>query len=360
MPEASAINFQALYQEGNFRQIVQTYDTSDLTSESNPLMSWFYAAALFQLGELHSSLDILDSLESAFSDNVDFLSLHGVLCRRLGSLDRATSILRKALVLDPTSLAIRNNYSNLLIDLQKYDEAEAILRQLVIEKPDYVDAIHNINRLEFLKASRSDVSSQLQQRVSSVSVDVFQFADPLMLSFTPDEVALSTDRQLKAPSKQNQSIISQFPDSDPSKTASEQLRLAAAAITENNPTYALQLCSSAFTHIGPNQQLYLIVADAYISLKRFNDAEICILTAAQFSTLPFKSFINLSTLASIRHDKQLAFHYLSLAASTDPLNPNLVSLRNSLNNKFHKSSSPEKYSFLEEWSRPELQIKQPS
>ena len=73
--------------------------------------------------------------------------MYGACCRRLGKLDAAKSLLQKALSYQPDSLPVRNNYANLLIDLNHFDSAEQILNSVLDSSPEYSDAKDNLQRL---------------------------------------------------------------------------------------------------------------------------------------------------------------------------------------------------------------------
>ena len=139
----------ALFQAGRHHELVAQAQACAVSPETNPLATNMLAASLFQLGEYGRAATLLEVLEAALGGNRDYLSLYGATCRRLGLLQRAEQLLSKALQIDPAAIDVRNNYANLLIDLERLPEARTILEQLLRERPDFQDARTNLNRLEF-------------------------------------------------------------------------------------------------------------------------------------------------------------------------------------------------------------------
>ena len=50
--------------------------------------------------------------------------MYAAILRRLTLFERAADVFKKALEISPEAKEVRNNYSNLLIDQKKYDDAE--------------------------------------------------------------------------------------------------------------------------------------------------------------------------------------------------------------------------------------------
>ena len=143
-----------------------------------------------------------------------------------------------------------------------------------------------------------------------------------------------------------------MPNGDSQQLANEQLRLAENSLNENNYDFCLQLCSNVLNAVGPLESVYSIASDAYISMKKFQQGEVCTLHALCLSEEPrIKYYINLSTFASMRKDLKLAFHYLYKAASLDPNHPGLDSLRSNLNDLSKQMSQ---FNFNQQWSDKKL------
>ena len=188
-------NLQSLYESNQHHLVINSFEKNNVSIQSDPLSSQLVAASYFQLGQYRDAFNILEQIYSSFSDNSNFLSLYAATCRHLGRTADAQRYFAKALEIDPSNPTLRNNYSNLLIDLQKYDEAHSILLDLVSSDPEYQDAKSNLSRLENIieltNQSSDPISDSLQGTTSLVSNNDSadkDFVDPLMFAFSEDEV----------------------------------------------------------------------------------------------------------------------------------------------------------------------------
>ena len=120
-----------LLKRGCHSEVIQCATDAGVTPGRYPLASKLLAISYFQLGEHRSAYELLIDLESTYSDDVDYLTLFASTCRRLGKFDQSSDLFSRALAKQPDSLPIKNNYSNLLIDLGRYDEAVVILDSIL-------------------------------------------------------------------------------------------------------------------------------------------------------------------------------------------------------------------------------------
>jgi len=336
------------FQAGRYRELVQVCE-QELQPAQDPLAAQVLAAALFQLSQYEQAAAVLAELEGALGDLADYLSLYGATCRRLGRLDRARELLARAYRVDPASKAIRNNYANLLIDLGELQQARLLLEALLQEDPDFRDARVNLNRLEFHRQSHQ-VDPQPAPSAPSRSASWLP-NDPLMLAFSDSEVQRT--RQDVKLDPEGVRVAARLPSPQSQEMASEQLTMAARAIQQSNPQFALDLCSQAHAGLGPNSLVYTNAADAYINLQRFHEAEICLLHALALGAGTVSTYINLISLASMRADFALADHYLNAAAALDPQNPQLQQVKANLQQR--RASLPQAgYRFEPSWPLPEL------
>ena len=333
-----------MFNDGQYRAILRFATENDSVIREDPLSAQVIAAAHFQLGNYSDANEILCLHEASLGSDTSYLSLFGATCRRLGNLSKARDLLKAALTLQPESLTVRNNYANLLIDLKEFSEAKLILENILMEDSNYADAKANLNRLKFCL---EDLNSD-----SEVSAS-WKPLDPLMLAFAEDEVAKSRSKLFAKPaSVSSQQLAAKLPDPDEASLASEKLTLAAHAIQEGNPSFALQLVSQAYSALGAQSNVYLNVADAYIRLRQFPEAEICFLHSLQMSGPSLPIFINLSTLSSMRGDLALSRHYLDAAAAIDPEHPQLSQLRQQINSQENNKQAI--FIFSEKWVFPVL------
>lgn len=344
-----------LFSSQDYHKVIKIVDESEFRAQSNPLIAQIVAACYFKIGDFASCLSILEEIESSFANESSFWSLYGITCRRLGDLERAAVFLSKAIELDPDSIAYKNNYSNLLIDLGKLQEAIDVLEKIIAIEPDYKDALDNLNRAKFLYANsdasvnsplESDHSNPSSLEATCATLNVTSaFPDPLMAAFSDNEVEIYGRIKKHMSQASSSSLLSKLPTSNDQETGLESLKLARKAFQEKQYQLSLKLCSKALLHLGPNPSIYDISADCFISLKQFLYAELCLLQAVVLSTPTSKQYINLVTLTMIRGDLSLSSHYLNLAAGVDPHNPNLPHLTKQISDLVDKKSGST-YSFL--------------
>lgn len=352
-----------LFQAGRHREVVQAASQLDVSPQTQPLLAQVLAASLFKLGQFSQALPLLDQLEAPLGQEVDYLTLLASTCRRLGLLDRARVAFERALSLAPEAPAVRNNYANLLIDLDRLAEAETILETLLAADPGYEDARANLNRLRFKQQpvaaaqEPSPTEPTSTAAASPVGQALWSPLDPLMLAFSEEEVALAGGGELKAkPANPPSQLAGHLPEPQQAVMASEQLELAQQALRDGNGTFALQLCSQARAVLGPTQAVYSNASDAYIRLQRFHEAEICLLTALALGTGTVNHYINLVSLALLRADVELANHYLEAAAAIDPDNPSLAQVRQQVQHS-RQQSTQKPYQFVQVWQVPKLHAK---
>ena len=340
-----------LFSTGRYHELITAAQSARVTPQSDPISAHLLAAAFFRIGEFAVADTLLAELEPSFGLNAEFLSLFAANCRRLGNLQRAEQLFSRALEINPKSPQIRNNQANLFIDLGRLEEARVILNALVEEKPDYADARANLNRLNFQSTSSSHSSvdsSQLQTPVEGLSL-----ADPLLMAFSDEEVSQSDLFKRSKPDAAAASLLKSIPDPDARAMALEQLKQANNAVSEKQFAFALQLCSQALRVLGNHAPVYDCASDAYINLRRFHEAEICLLQAIALDSPTPARCLNLVSFASMRGDIALARHHLRQAASLDPSHPQLQQIRSNLD-KREANTEKLPYAFKMTWDLPRI------
>ncbi len=342
-----------LYENGRYQEAIQLIEISDFDAVGDPSLANVVAACYFKLGQYSESLTLLKEVESCFLDDPGYLSLYGACLRRFGDLDSARSRLEQALKIQPNNAAIRNNFANLLIDLDDYQEAEKILEALLTEDAGYSDARVNMQRLKEKRRIK-----QLQSTTATSSDCIkWTLADPLMLAFGEDEVNRTRPKPSQSDIVRND-LEGKLPPLKHHQVDSDKLTLALQAVQEGRHNFALQLCSQAHQSMPTSASLFECVSDAYIAQQRFTEAETCLLHALQLGGKSFKLYVNLVSLLCIRADFSLAQHYLELASMLDVDNPILNKLRLQIA-KGHDNKNAMNFRFDHAWSRPDLQLKEP-
>ena len=322
------------FQDGHFGEIISLSESNGLTTGTDPRSLHVVAASHFSLGQIPQALEILLELESSLCDDEGYLGLYGAVLRRSGSFAKAEEVFLRAIKASPTSPVLRNNYANLLIDMERYVEAEDLLNDVLLQLPNYSDASNNLQRIKTLRGLQplkqsSDTTSG--QNVNPPSESPSLLLDPLLMAF--DQAEVREHGRLK-PISGLKSVCSKVPNRD---IASDKLRMAQKAVSESNPSFALDLCSQAYNELGVDSDLLACVSDAYISSNRFFEAEITLLHSMLKSGPTLKHYINLVSFASMRMDFQLAEYYFAKASCLDSTNPNLGQVRKLLDSR--KSSA---------------------
>lgn len=343
-----------LFDAGKFREVIDIVNNENISISQEPSLAQIVAGSYFRIGEYAKCMELLDLHLSIYDSDGSYLSLYGAACRRLGQLGRARQFFKKALSVNPLSIPIRNNYANLLIDLDEFSESRQILDSILLEDSSFTDAIENLNRLNYRESLLSKIDPVTQTTdIISGSFSKWQSIDPLMAAFSDEEVVLAgAVKYADIKPKSSLSLLSELPKPDKGAKASEQLKLASRAVQENNPSFSLQLISQAATDLGAHQSVYMNAADAYIRLERFREAEICYLQCIQIGGKSVPAYINLSSLALLRKDFSLAKYYIDQVVAIDPSNPNLARMRDEVQKQQSMIDSP--FVFQPKWENPSL------
>lgn len=329
------MNLIHLFNQGKYSDIISVFDSRGFNLSSSPEDLQVLAAAYFRIGEFHKALQLLRTLESSLSNKPDYLSLYATTLRRLGFLDEALANFEKALALDSSNIQIKNNYSNLLIDLNKFHEAKIILDKILLENPDYQDALANRDRL---------VSLQSKQSISEQSTQKLDLGDPLLLAFEQDEVNYSDTRYFPKGRSTN-AALEELPELGANSVVDDYLEAARKALSENNYDLSFKLCSQAHSIKGPSVDIFDCVADIYFSQKNFVQAEIYTLHALALGCRSLKSFFNMASFASIKCDYALANYYLDMAEAVDRSAPQIKATRETIQQQIKLHPSP--FNFVE-------------
>lgn len=338
-----------LFNSQQYRALLSLVDSNNLSLDSDPLAAQVAAAAHFQLGDFTYAAYLLQPHQGVLGTDSSYLSLYGATCRRLGHLVKSKDLLSRALQIEPHSSAVRNNYANVLIDLDDLTEAKTILVSLLSENPSNQDALTNYKRLQDRQAAlqAKSIESQEQELIEWTP------SDPLMLAFAEDEVRLAGGVALKKThSKSAVALADSLPDVSSSTIDSDRIELATRSIQENNSEFALQLLSQASVGHEAQAIIYMNAADAYVRLESFHEAEICYLHVLQIGGPSVSAYMNLSTLSSIRQDFTLARYYLDAISKFDPNNPDLKAAYERLD--VATKSIRSDYQFHPKWNPPNL------
>ncbi|MCB4389387.1 tetratricopeptide repeat protein [Synechococcus sp. MU1617] len=341
-----------LFNLGKYHQAISTYSSMP-EGDKSPISDSILAACYFKLGEFSEANQLLIKIEPFLSENSEFLTLYASNSRRLGDLEKSENLFKQALDINPQSVEIKNNYANLLLDLNRLDDAYMILQEIVRDNPSYNDAIQNLNRVQFRieqnKNRSSNPESINKSIISSGYLTSFSLADPLLLAFAENEVNYSSKRyKLSSDAKAQASII---PSTDNLKLEADYFAVLEQSISSGEFEFALKLCSQIVEKHGISSSLYDYLSDIYLNLKRFHESEVCLLHACQLGGISPKRCLNLVSFACMRQDYKLANNYLEQAASIDPSHPQLQAISDLV---AKQSNSVLQQTFASSWHVPEL------
>ena len=303
-----------IFEEGNYNKIVSEWQDNENQLNSDPERAYIVAAAHFRLGNYETACKLCEGLEGSFSNNVNFLAMYAAILRRLMLLDRAEGIFNKALSIRPEAPDVLNNYSNLLIDQERFDEAEKILKDLIKIHPNFTDALANLQRLELL---REESKKPLTINNDNENDDIF--GDPLDEAFEVSEV-VKCGSKIGSFTAAVENILPDPQKEDLETADLELLKLAEAQIRSKQYNGALEILSKIRKRKGANGVLYKVASDAKIALQKFEKAEILALLAYINGEKSIANFVNLASLSAMRKDQAMAKHWLTEAKRIDPLN----------------------------------------
>ena len=180
-----------LFEQRKFQSILERAQSDEISPANNPHASNIVAAALFQIGRYPDCLLWCEALSPSMSGDSNFISMHGAALRRVGRLNEAEKLFRTSIKTHADNLFLQNNFANLLIDLQEFDEAESILKSILKVNPTYDDAQSNLNRLEFQRTLKESKSSDERSATPDETPSEIHLIDPLAAAFSDEEVAIA-------------------------------------------------------------------------------------------------------------------------------------------------------------------------
>ncbi len=321
-------NFLALFKQQRYQAILDQVEQEEVNPAADPNASKLVAASLFQLSRYSDCLLWCEGIAPSLGGDAGFSSMYGAVLRRLGKLEEAEKVFRDGLMNHPDDPFLRNNFANLLIDRQSFDEAEKILKALIEQNPNYEDAKANLNRLGFQRDLASDESPKSASK--SKPEGQSYFSDPLMDAFSDEEIKHSQGISLNAKSDQGKNkTLEGLPDRQISEELQEALTLARQTI-DTSPEKCISDCRLLHAKLGPQSQLYTVVGEAYIRLQLFSDAELALLNALGLGSSDASVLINLANLAAMRGDQHLSIHWLDRLAQQQPDHPQIDEVRRTL------------------------------
>ena len=312
-----------IFEKGNYSEVINYWDQQQFQISQDPDSAFIAAASHFRIGNLQKACEICELLEGPFSNNASFLSMYAVILRRLNLFTRAEEIFKQALSLDPDSKEIKNNYSNLLIDQKKYDQALDLLNQIISVAPDYNDAKLNLERCKLIMNESESIEKFKNESNQQDPNPNDVFGDPLEQAFSTKEVSRLGGKIGQATASVHEILFSDGAK-DVEQAELEMIRLATDMVNKKQYESAISILSEIRKKCeGLRAQTYKLASDAFIGLERFKDAEIFALIALQNNERTTSLYINLASFAAMRKDQVMAKYWLIEAEKIDPNNENL-------------------------------------
>ena len=335
------MNISEAFSNQKYQSIVDFAQASDFNIKSDVNEARLVAVSFYYLDNFEKACAYCQEIYPFLNSDPDFLSFYGSCLRKNGSSQDAEDMYKSSLQTHSNSLSLLNNYANLLIDLNRFEEAGNLLNKALKIDPNYDDAKSNLSRLAFLKDSLPK-TNEVNFSSSSSLLDY----DPLAASFSPDEIKRTfTDKAVLANSDNSVSgLVESLPSQDLGKEQIERISLIRSLIS-SNPIQALADLRLLFAEVGASSYIYQLAGDIYIRLKLFADADTCFLTSLSLGCNDSSVLINLANLAHMRGDQILAFKWLEIVSTRTPDHPQLAAVKNTLfpNGRPSFSSSPFQY-----------------
>lgn len=311
-----------LFEKNEFSTIIQEWEKDQYQAGTDPESAFVVAASQFRLGNVEEAANICQQIQGIFSNNGNFLSLYAAIQRRLGLLKSSEEMFKRAMEIAPDAIDVRNNYSNLLIDQKRYDEASNILRAILKENPNYFDAQQNLKRVDEMKEEDKLLSAKSEnEKIKNKNEG--GFGDPLEEAFEVNEVALCGARIGKETSTLKD-LIPEPEQSDLEQADLELFQLAAKQIKEKQFYGAIELLQKIRARKGSHHALYQKGSEAMIGISDFKQAEIFCLIAYVQGDNSIANFLNLASLAAMRKDQIMAKNWLNKARNVDENNELLI------------------------------------
>ena len=174
-----------VFEKGNFSKVIENWDKLQFQASQDP-DSAFIVVYHFRLGDMQKACEICELIRRIVIQQCKFLSMYAAVLRRLNLLTISRRCIQTSFV-DRTRIKkeIKNNYSNLLIDQKKYDQAIKILNDILASFPN--------TKMQFLTSERcksliNDLNIKRSANAQDNSIAKV-FGDPLQEAFNPSEVS---------------------------------------------------------------------------------------------------------------------------------------------------------------------------
>ncbi len=228
---------------------------------------------------------IFEQLEGCFGDDPEFLNIYGVVLRRERDLLKASEVYKRGLEIAPNEPALLSNYGNLLIDLNKFDDAERLLTKATNIAPDHKDARQNLVRLEKCKG-QVNISPSVEQNPEKRTENL---VDPLDVLSSKDE-----------------------------ESGSDWLKLAAISQRDKEFEEALMFTQKAIDSQPDLSPAYKVAGEVLFALNRKEEAERMLMYGVILGEDDDNTISNLACIAAQRGHGKLAYLLFNRVLANSP------------------------------------------
>ena len=296
MPEATATSRELIdklqkraeehIRNGNSQAAVDELDRASEDLISYPHLFKLKGVARLLQGNSTEARLIFDQLEGCFGDDAEFLNTYGVILRRERNLPKAVEVYKRGLEIRPDEPAILSNYGNILIDLNKFEEANVILNKAIQIAPDHKDARQNLARLNRCKGQSSE--SNKENNIINDANNINNSNGLAALTFKDQEAA------------------------------SDWLNLAAIAQREQNLEEALMFAQKSLEAQPDLSAAYKLAGEVLFAMNRRDEAERMLMYGVILGEDDDNSVSNIACIAALKGNGKLAFTLYNRVLANSP------------------------------------------
>lgn len=291
--------------QGNSQAAIDELDRASEDLISYPHLYKLKGVARLLQGNTTEARLIFDELEGCFGDDPEFLNTYGVILRRESDLLKASEIYKRGIDIRPNEPALLSNYGNLLIDLNKFDEASIVLNKAIQISPEHKDARQNLVRLDRCKGQSSELPTAKQE-----------------ISHSGDE--------------NNSNVFNELTLKD-EEAASDWLNLAAISQREKNFEEALMFAGKALESQPDMSLAYKVAGEVLFALGRKDEAEKMLLYGVMLGEDDDNSVSNIASIAAMRGNGKLACILFNRVLAKSPEHQTSVKNLQHLKNEVSKN-----------------------
>ena len=290
---------------------------------SNPEDIFAIAAAFYQKSLFNDCTEFAIKYITIVCQDPNFCALVGSAYRKNMYFDKALELYQAGLFVCSDSLQLKNNLANLYIDMNMFDDSEALLLEVLRIDPDYIDAKENLKRLYLLKAQGTNLFTDdiVSSEFSNTQQDGFPFTieqfDPLLNAFSSAEATVSSTSALPSPSfVENVLVLDEIlrgvEDSVDTNLVTELLSVA-RSFNSIDPHKALEQCDACYRKFGAYPPTFQVAGEAHLILGNLDKAKGYLLTSLHLGHKNVTLCLNLASISLSQNDLSLYKYWLSQA-----------------------------------------------